>query len=854
MRAADLFQKYRKSINPPYDPRDLISLFLTVFLLITIPLTVISILQTREPTSKAVANPSGQQIVQKVYCSAEPLESFSERPDKNRAKVAASKLASVTVDLTQKQQEFKKDGSVKAAKELQSLLQERKSDLVETMRQNPDQALNSLLSDQERSNFAPLAQNCLERSATIEGQLEVVHADFFKEGTSTTSYTLKTDSGKKISIHPAGGLRAFLESRTRVKVKGMQIDNDLVFDGSRPLSQAGDLKGGIDVVSQPGNPPVLGQQRTVTLLVNFQNTAQPSFTSAQVDNFVDTQINNFYAELSYNKISITGDVYGWYTLPIDQTCSAGGTVLQEAINLADSAVYFPNYSRLVIIAPYGPSCGWAGAASIGKTTIVTADGNVSLSWASIVSNYGFDLGLVGHELGHGFGSGHASLLDCGSVTIAPSGCTVYEYGDPYDIMGSTSPPFHFNAAHKENVGWFDPTNIQTVTTSGAYVLEPIERATASLKALKIQRGQSTADYLYVEYRQPIGFDSAKSPSDSVYQGALLHIPLSPINKTALLDPTPPISISTIVVTPGSSFTDPDTGTRIAVTSATASALTLNVVLGKTDFTVPTVSITAPSSGATVSGTVTIAANAADASGIKEVEFAYIPYGGMGQVIATDTTEPFSVPWDTTKVADGGYTLTATAYDKSGEAFGVPNNLGGASTVSVTVNNATCTRANPTVSLAPASQGGTAGTTLSYTVSVTNSDNSVCGSSTFSLSSIVPTGWSATFTPASLTLTSGANGSSTIKVTSSTSASAGNYTISTTATNSSAASYSASTSAVYQVTSLTKTGDLNSDGKVDIFDLSILLTRWGSSDTTADLNKNGTVDIFDLSILLSYWGS
>jgi subtilisin family serine protease len=52
----------------------------------------------------------------------------------------------------------------------------------------------------------------------------------------------------------------------------------------------------------------------------------------------------------------------------------------------------------------------------------------------------------------------------------------------------------------------------------------------------------------------------------------------------------------------------------------------------------------------------------------------------------------------------------------------------------------------------------------------------------------------------------------------------------------------------------KTGDLNSDGNVDIFDLSTLLTRWGTSDATADLNKNGSVDILDLPLLLSNWGT
>src|SRR5437868_3920538 len=49
------------------------------------------------------------------------------------------------------------------------------------------------------------------------------------------------------------------------------------------------------------------------------------------------------------------------------------------------------------------------------------------------------------------------------------------------------------------------------------------------------------------------------------------------------------------------------------------------------------------------------------------------------------------------------------------------------------------------------------------------------------------------------------------------------------------------------------GDLNGDGTVNVFDLSILLSNWGTSDATADINRDGTVNIFDLSTLLSHWG-
>ena len=54
-------------------------------------------------------------------------------------------------------------------------------------------------------------------------------------------------------------------------------------------------------------------------------------------------------------------------------------------------------------------------------------------------------------------------------------------------------------------------------------------------------------------------------------------------------------------------------------------------------------------------------------------------------------------------------------------------------------DATCSPGAPTVGVVPTSQSGTAGTTLVYTVSLTNGDSASCAQSTFALSRVVPSG-------------------------------------------------------------------------------------------------------------------
>ena len=80
-----------------------------------------------------------------------------------------------------------------------------------------------------------------------------------------------------------------------------------------------------------------------------------------------------------------------------------------------------------------------------------------------------------------------------------------------------------------------------------------------------------------------------------------------------------------------------------------------------DTTPPTVTLTAPGSGATVSGVIGVTANAADYVGVAGVQFR-VDGANIG---AEDTTAPYSVSWDTRPVADGSHTLAAVARDAAG---------------------------------------------------------------------------------------------------------------------------------------------------------------------------------------------
>lgn len=135
---------------------------------------------------------------------------------------------------------------------------------------------------------------------------------------------------------------------------------------------------------------------------------------------------------------------------------------------------------------------------------------------------------------------------------------------------------------------------------------------------------------------------------------------------------------------------------------------------------------------------------------------------------------------------------------NGLAFTLQGLSGGLATVAVSQGGNACVRATPALSLNPASQSGNPGSSQNYVLTVTNRNSSACGSAGFDLSTVLPTGFSATLAASRLTLAPGSSGSTNVAVTSPANASAATYSFSLRAADAGLASNSATVQGAYLV--------------------------------------------------------
>ena len=491
----------------------------------------------------------------------------------------------------------------------------------------------------------------------------------------------------------------------------------------------------------------------------------------------------------------------WFTVGVNSTSCDTGTIKSDAQAAAQAHGYnLANYNHFVYLMSSNTGCSsWWGWATIGGSDV----------WYN--GQYGLNMHVFAHEIGHNFGLYHSHTYSCGTAVICSSG-TTNEYGDPHDTMAApytqglgTSIHPEFNSFQKERLGWLNAGGsppITTVTSSGSYTIGPYEAQDSTPKALKILQSSSTGSYYYVEFRQPLGFDSYVSNYTDILNGVVIHQAApSNANSSDLLDMSPTSSTSFLhpALVVGQSFTDSTAGITITPTAVNSSGATLQVSFSNSNATCtsakPSVGMTPTQSqsvtaGTTVSFTVTVTDNDSSACGSANFNMAASVPSGWSGVLGSSmlTLSPGTSGSTTLRVtspagtASGLYNVGASATNAAATSY--------AASAAATYVIGTTTTTSTTLSISATTNQATysPGQFVYVTVKVFSGSSPAAGVSV-NVSIVFPTG-----SVTNLSGTTGSTGAVTLKYRLKNQAPAGSYTAvaSTTSAGSSAALGSSTT--------------------------------------------------------------
>ncbi|WP_318210334.1 MULTISPECIES: M6 family metalloprotease domain-containing protein [unclassified Streptomyces] len=317
--------------------------------------------------------------------------------------------------------------------------------------------------------------------------------------------------------------------------------------------------------------PATGTRRVLTVYVDFPDAPATDTTepyAAHLAPAADWMRTASYGRL---RLSVT-PLHRWVRMPADSTSygfargltfEAHEKYVRDAIAAADPYADFSRYDMVYIVPtrtaaaiPFSPTYLYDPA-----TAGVAADGT-RLKWAVTFGQDMWRWGhkVVAHETGHTFG-----LPDLYSFT-GPT----HQHAGGWDVMGDIAGAApQFLGWHSWKLGWTRDRQVACLAGRGHRTvrLAPVERP-GGTKIAVLRTGETTA---YVaESRRPVRNDrSACSSGVLIYRiDSATPTGEGPVRvMSANPSTTPPAGCTQLDLAafqPGQTFTDPDTGVRIAV--------------------------------------------------------------------------------------------------------------------------------------------------------------------------------------------------------------------------------------------------------------------------------------------------
>ena len=442
---------------------------------------------------------------------------------------------------------------------LSKKLTERKGLLAVVLKEDPFTAFTLLFPPSVIVGLPTEVRGIAEEPITTEGKIEIIHQDDFQNKKSSFRYFLRTTDGKRRRFYPVGGEPALL-SGSMIRIKGHRIGEDLI----APVG-----KDSFEVLSAE-TPDSIGDQKTLVVLMTFLDSPPPPFTPEEAKKLVfEDQMQAFYKEASYGKVSWSGDVLGWFTAQrngeVSGVCQwpqiqGSSSPFDDVYKFIKDKVDLHNYGRLVIMANHPCMNGGSGIVGKGDDTWDGQTYHVSISWIGSLQYYWVESGdhpfawhnldyILSHELGHNLGAMHGNAWECGVGKILYGSCSHQEYANHFEVMGDGGVSLHFDAFYKDLFGWL-PDSTLSITKTGTYTLTPLE-SSSGMRIAKIKPPFLSAPPYYLEYRRPLGFDAslAFKPPEIAQHGLLVNwIPRFsagwfPFSRLLDMSPTFPIPVT-----------------------------------------------------------------------------------------------------------------------------------------------------------------------------------------------------------------------------------------------------------------------------------------------------------------------